>query len=187
MSNSQKVYLGLDPGIEGAIAVLDGRKIQIVDIPTLTVKDGKKERDYTDIDELLLVMRELTVPFFAAGREIMAILEDVHATPQMKVGMKTIGKGPIAQFALGHSKGILETVCKCSNLPLVRVRPEVWKKALGLAGKEKDASIKLAKDLFPEAAELLRFKSKDGRAEALLIAAYGAGLRLKDTASISKV
>ena len=59
----------------------------------------------------------------------------------------------------------------------LKVKPQVWKKHFGLITKgltktqRKHLSIELAKELFPAVASKLT-ASKDGRAEALLIARY---------------
>jgi hypothetical protein len=55
------------------------------------------------------------------------------------------------------------------------VKPQAWKLALGLSGKKtsKDDSIEMAKMVFPESEDMLQRKKDHGRAESLLIAAYG--------------
>ena len=172
------LYIGLDPGVEGAIALLTGkREIVIMDMPALTVAIGKKKHSYVDPHEIKRRLCALVDQARNLDLQPIACLEDVHGTPQVFKGGKPIGKGPIAQFSLGNSKGHLEMALAFLDIPIFRVRPEVWKKAMGLLGREKDASIKLAKELFPEAAEDLQYKTKDGRAEALLLAGYQAGMR----------
>ncbi|KAK6925522.1 hypothetical protein RJ641_007241 [Dillenia turbinata] len=53
------------------------------------------------------------------------------------------------------------------------------KKLLEIVGNKKDDSRKLAASLFPSMSSLLKRKKDHGRAEALLIAAYGKGLMTK--------
>ena len=60
------------------------------------------------------------------------------------------------------------------GLPLERVRPSAWKMAMGLRGKPKAASRGMATELFPDFADQFRRVKDDGRAEAALIARYGA-------------
>lgn len=172
------LYIGLDPGVEGAIALLTSdRKIVIVDMPILEVKYNGRKHTYVDPLELKRRLTQLVGKARELGLQPVALLEDVHATPQKFVGGKPIGKGPVAQFSLGNSKGHLEMALAFLEVPYYRVSPETWKKAFNLLGRDKEASVKLAKELFPEAAEDLRYKTKDGRAEALLLAGYQAGLR----------
>lgn len=59
---------------------------------------------------------------------------------------------------------------------VILVKPAVWKKALGLNKKDKDASIKKAIELFPEMESKLARKKDHDRAEALLLAYYGKKL-----------
>jgi crossover junction endodeoxyribonuclease RuvC len=59
------------------------------------------------------------------------------------------------------------------QIPYTPVRPVVWKKTFSL-GKDKEASRLRAMQLFPGAD--LRQKKNHGRAEALLLALYGARL-----------
>lgn len=41
------IYIGIDPGLDGAVAVIDGSGIYFSDVPTLEVRSGKKEK--TDV------------------------------------------------------------------------------------------------------------------------------------------
>ncbi|PPR80716.1 hypothetical protein GOBAR_AA39997 [Gossypium barbadense] len=56
-----------------------------------------------------------------------------------------------------------------------------WKREFELAGagSTKDDSRRLASTLFPSLSDMLKRKKDHGRAEALLIATYGKGLRMK--------
>ncbi|OMP07387.1 hypothetical protein COLO4_07383 [Corchorus olitorius] len=61
------------------------------------------------------------------------------------------------------------------------VSSPLWKKEFELtgAGSTKDDSRRIASTLFPSLSDQLKRKKDHGRAEALLIAAYGKGLRMK--------
>lgn len=68
------------------------------------------------------------------------------------------------------------------GLPLDRVLPSIWTRALRLPGKVKrpGAAMAMARELYPAAAELLdgpRGGAKDGRADALLIAHWASTRR----------
>lgn len=174
----KNLYIGIDPGIEGALAVLDcKRNVYVCDMPTLTVRVGNANHNYVDHIELKRKLVHTVIQAHELGYTPVAVLEDVHATPQVIKGFKKIGKGTVAQFSLGNSKGQLEMALAFLEVQMFRVSPEKWKKAMGLLGREKDASIKLAKEMFPAAAYELRHKTKDGRAEALLLAAFQANIR----------
>jgi crossover junction endodeoxyribonuclease RuvC len=77
-------------------------------------------------------------------------------------------------FSFGCSFGVILGVLAALSIPLVLVRPQAWKKRAGLPGKRenKDAARTLAQQLYP-LAELGR-KKDIGRADAILIARFGA-------------
>jgi crossover junction endodeoxyribonuclease RuvC len=92
-------------------------------------------------------------------------LEEVHAMP---------GQGVTSMFSMGKGSGLWEGIITALGMPLVRIPPQRWKKEM-LAdgrGKDKQASIVRALELFPEAASHMARKKDEGRAEAILIAEY---------------
>jgi hypothetical protein len=78
-------------------------------------------------------------------------------------------------FVQGYNFGLWKGVLASAGLDVRVVKPQAWKHALGLAHKKstKDESRALASAVFPSTREQLRRKKDHGRAEALLIAAYG--------------
>jgi crossover junction endodeoxyribonuclease RuvC len=82
--------------------------------------------------------------------------------------------GSIASYSLGLNSGIVIGVVQALGISLERVRPNAWKLAMGLRGKPKAASRGMASELFPDFADQFRRVKDDGRAEAALIARYGA-------------
>jgi crossover junction endodeoxyribonuclease RuvC len=83
------------------------------------------------------------------------------------------GMGAVSSFNFGRAAGVVHGALAALGFQINFVRPTEWKKYFGLSGKDKHASIAMAKNLYPEAAELLTRKKDHGRAEAILIAAYG--------------
>lgn len=73
-----------------------------------------------------------------------------------------------------------------SGFSVVPVPSMTWKSDLELAGGRctKDDSRRIASTLFPSLSPLLERKKDHGRAEALLIAAYGKGMKLKNSSSV---
>jgi hypothetical protein len=80
------------------------------------------------------------------------------------------GQGVRSMFTCGLGLGVWLGILAAVALPHTRIRPHIWKKALGL-GQDKEASRLRAMQLFPSAE--LRRKKDHGRAEALLLALYG--------------
>lgn len=150
--------LGIDPGVTGALALLNGdQALWVADMPS--VADGRKQAVCAPLlaDMLRGAIEE-------AGETPSVILERVAARP---------GQGVTSMFNFGRSAGIVEGVCGALGLRIVRSTPQTWKKRAKLLGKPKDASRGLAIDLFPEVAHLLQRKRDGNRADALLIAFFG--------------
>jgi crossover junction endodeoxyribonuclease RuvC len=100
------LYLGIDIGITGAIAVLDdaGALISIDDMPCL--KDGPAGR------------RAINAPLLAAvifkNHAHEAFVEHVSARP---------GEGPTGAFAFGRARGVIEGVLAACGLPCTFLTP----------------------------------------------------------------
>lgn len=157
----QKLYVGIDPGLDGALAAIDGNGIVgIWDAPTVTVKVGKKNRRKYVPAQMAHLLK--TLP---KAETYLVGLELVRSMP---------GQGVVSMFSMGHGLGLWEGIISGLELPIAHVSPVVWKKAMlkGGIGQEKAASILRAQEIFPGSATYLTRKKDDGRAEALLIAAY---------------
>ncbi len=149
--------LGIDIGIQGAIATLDqsGVLLDISDMPVLS--DGPKGR------------RAINAPLLAAiifkSHANHAFVEGVWARP---------GEGAVGAFAFGRARGVIEGVLAAAGVPCTFIAPASWKRAVGLApGRNKDASRAFAVRRWPSQAEFFRLKKHDGRADACLIAIAG--------------
>lgn len=144
------MIVAIDPGKCGAIAHLhdDGRFCCVEDMP----------------DSPVLVATLLRYFKTDSPTRARVILEHVSAMP---------GQGVTSMFSFGASFGIVLGVTAALLLPLELVRPHVWKREMGLS-KDKEASRLKALQLFPDAAELLKRKKDEGRAEALLLGLWFA-------------
>ena len=144
------MILGIDPGLDGGIAVLDGLSIELLEtIPTMA-KGGfiKRQVDAQKLSNILRVYPNL-----------VCYLEGVASRP---------GQGVASVFSFGDTYGAIRGVLGALNIPVYTVSPSKWKKALEVSSKED--SLKASKELFPS----VQFKKKDHNiAEALLIAYYG--------------
>lgn len=147
--------LGVDPGLDGALAFLSGGVLKIHDMPALTL--GKKRT----LDEV-----EIVRIIDAAGPIEAAFLEQVATRP---------GEGAVGAFSFGRGYGFLRGVLRANFIPITDVTPSKWKRAFGIPpGSGKDTSRHIAKCLFQRDAGLFARVKDDGRAEAGLIALYGA-------------
>ena len=151
------IIVGIDPGVTGALALFrDGTLRSIEDMP---VDAGRVNGHAVTI---LLTLAEPDVVY----------LEWTQPMPK---------NGSIASYSLGLNTGIVIGVVQALNIPLERVRPAAWKLAMGLRGKPKAASRGMATELFPDFAAMFRRVKDDGRAEAALIARYGAYQNIRTT------
>lgn len=150
------IVLGIDPGANGALAFLqDGRLLGLVDMPTMTVKRGTRE------------VREVNAPGLAtvvnAYGADAAYIEQVGAMP---------GQGVSSMFAFGRAVGVLEGALAAAGIPVTKVPPQTWQRAMRVRGG-KDGARERAMQLFPKHADMFERKKDDGRADAILIASYG--------------
>jgi crossover junction endodeoxyribonuclease RuvC len=150
---------GIDPGLTGAVCFADPSNpttCRAYDLPVhVLLRGGKKKREL-DIAGLIGILTE--------HRLDHVFLEQVGAMP---------GQGVSSVFAFGKTYGVILGVIAARTIPLTLVTPATWKRALGVP-KAKDAARARASQLLPEAAAQWRLKKHDGRAEAALIALYGA-------------
>lgn len=151
--------LGVDPGIHGAVAVLDktGALVEVLDMPTVEVKVGKAMKQRISPELLANELRG------RAEYTTAAYIEAVSASPQMGVS---------SAFAFGEALGIVKGVLAALHIPVTLVPPAKWKRDMAL-NQSKDGSRAKAIALWPaQAGEFKRVKD-DGRAEAALIAKWG--------------
>jgi len=151
--------LGVDPGISGGLAVVtieDGaasRLVEAIDIPV--VGAGAKER----VD--VAAIRN----FIDRHKPIRALIERAQAMPK---------QGASSGFKYGRAVGAIEATIALCSIPVEIVEPTAWKRFWKLPGKDKEGARQKALQLFPTAHAALARKKDHGRAEASLIALYGA-------------
>lgn len=155
--------IGIDPGISGAIAVIDtDGTVEAIDLPTIG-EGTKRELDAAWL--LRWVIHQCP--------DLMCC-ENVWAMPSQPDGHgKRRGMGAASAFRFGLGIGQIRAVMQCSGAPFSLVVPTVWKKFFQLKGSNKEQSRQLALRLYPRAADVLRRKLDHQRAEAILIATYG--------------
>lgn len=145
-----QTFLGIDVGKTGAIAVISGSSAYVEDCPIVG-----KALDFVGIAGLVAAAGD--------GSDRRAALEKVTA----------FGMGRTSAFSFGMGYGAWQAALAAQGIPCDLVRPQDWKRSLGLpVGADKDASRAMAIRLFPALREQLIRKRDDGRAEALLIAEW---------------
>jgi crossover junction endodeoxyribonuclease RuvC len=152
------ILAGIDPGLSGAVALLDaatGAVVDLWDMPVLVLSRGGKQKRELDPHSLA----------GALGRDRIghAFVEQVGAMP---------GQGVSSVFSFGKSFGMTIGVLATLGIPMSFVAPAVWEKALGVPAA-KDGARARASQLMPAAAHHWPLVKHDGRAESALIAYHG--------------
>ena len=141
------IYIGIDPGAKGAMAVLSERHPPMLfayhpEVYIQTLKTFKQE-----------------------GEDCICCIEAVHSIT---------GQGIASSFKFGQTYGWLLGVLDAIGIPYQPITPQKWKKEFGL-NADKAASVEVCKRLYPGICLLrteLSRKDDDGIAEALLMATY---------------
>lgn len=163
--------IGIDPDLSGALAVVKSDdsscSAQVFDSPHLIVPVGKRLRKRLDARSIVEMVRSLEAPLGST-----AYIEQSIPFPQ---------DGKQGWWSGGFGYGLWIGILVSSGFSVVPVPSILWKNVFGIAGGRfsKDDSRRVASLLFPSLDDQLKRKKDHGRADALLIAAYGIGMRFK--------
>ena len=156
--------IGIDPGLSGAIAVLENNKVlKIFDIPVMS--EGKKNK--RQLNSALLV--DLLKENINKEEEVAVVVEQVNAMP---------GQGVTSMFNFGQTFGALKGICAALGLPIFFVRPSKWKKYFDLINSSKDASRTKTIEMYPKLSNQLSKKKDVNKSDAILIARFFSETRL---------
>lgn len=140
------IYIGIDPGKKGALAIIDTDNDSIRIFPF----------DADTYRQRLMVIE---------GLPSKCCLEHVSAMP---------GNGSVSMFSFGENFGFIQGLLMAYEIPYELVRPQKWKKEFSITS-DKNQAIDVCKRLFPNAdlKRTERCKVADSNfAEALLMAEY---------------
>jgi len=151
---NNRILLGIDPGLSGAAAFVNGRGdlLDVFDLPL--AGDGKLAR--IDAANLATLIN-------AIGPD-RAIVEKVGAMPN---------QGLSSTYRFGEATGVVAGILGALAIPIEWVPPARWKKVMRLS-TDKEASRLRALETWPDHAKDFARKKDHGRAEAALIALFGA-------------
>jgi len=156
--------IGIDPGLSGAIAVLEDNKVlNIFDIPVMS--EGKKNKRQLNSALLVSLLKEN----INKEEEVAVVVEQVNAMP---------GQGVTSMFNFGQTFGALKGICAALELPIFFVRPSKWKKYFELINSSKDASRTKAIEMYPKLSNQLSKKKDVNKSDAILIARFFSETRL---------
>jgi crossover junction endodeoxyribonuclease RuvC len=144
----KKIYIGIDPGADGGIAVIENEHIIVSTFST---------------EAMVEICRAISDR--CDDIKVTTCLEKVGAMPK---------QGVTSMFNFGKNVGFIEGALSANYIPYQAVPPQKWKKEYSISS-DKNKSIEVCKKLFPNV-NLKRTerckKDHDGMAEALLMAEY---------------
>lgn len=164
----RKVFIGIDSGLTGALCAMtkdNSVPALLEDLPRFEY--GKvKWINGVEFSELLRAAR--------LGYKASDCFLTIEITQAM--GGSNFSNGSIAANSMGRTLGSMLSVIQLSGIPFDLVPPSKWKRSLDLIGKEKDKEYCRAKArmLMPHLCDRLERKKDHNRAEAALLAYYGA-------------
>lgn len=146
------IIAGIDPGITGALVLIDDDGyLKVYGVPTVG-----KDPDY------VRWAQEWASPLKLAAH---VWIEKVAAMPK---------QGVSSTFTFGERYGFILGLVAASGTAFSYVRPQEWKKRVGIvSGADKGASRLRASEMFPAHSGNWKLVKDDGKAEAALIARYG--------------
>jgi crossover junction endodeoxyribonuclease RuvC len=148
---TSRCICGVDPGLTGALAFLFPIALDRVAAQDMPVVAG-------EVDVATLAARIIQMgPAFC-------VIERVGAMP---------GQGVSSTFKFGQSYGVVLGVLAALEIQTRLVTPSVWKKHFRL-DSDKEKARALALRTFAKSPEHFARKKDHGRAEAALLALYGA-------------
>ncbi len=136
--------IGIDPGLSGAIAILENNKVlSLFDVPVMS--EGKKNKRQLNSAQLVSLLKEN----ISSDEEVAVVVEQVNAMP---------GQGVTSMFNFGQTFGAIKGVCAALALPIFFVRPSKWKKHFELINSSKDSSRTKAIEMYPKLSNQLTKK-----------------------------
>ena len=158
--------IGIDPGLSGAIAVLEEKKVlNIFDMPVMS--EGKKNKRQLNSAQLVNIIKENKND----NEEIVVVVEQVNAMP---------GQGVTSMFNFGQTFGAIKGISAALNLPIFFVRPSKWKKHFDLINSSKDSSRTKVIEMYPSLSSQLAKKKDVNKSDAILIARFYYETKLKE-------
>lgn len=142
---SERLFIGIDPGKKGALAVLDSENVEI------------HPYDQTEYISVLKSVKQ--------HGNVTCCIEDVHALR---------GNGITSSFVFGKTYGWLLGMLDTLGIPYQAVSVQKWKKEFGLTS-DKSKSVEVCRRLFPTVNLKRTDRCKkddDNIAEAVLLCEY---------------
>ena len=158
--------VGIDPGLSGAIAIIENKKVLgLFEMPVMA--EGKKNKRQLNSAQLVNIIKE---NIQINNEDIAVVVEQVNAMP---------GQGVTSMFNFGQTFGAIKGVCAALQLPIYFVRPSKWKKHFELINSSKDSSRTKVIEMYPNLSSQLSKKKDVNKSDAILIALYYSDTKSK--------
>jgi len=174
------IVIGIDPGASGAIAILapDCSDVWVCDMPRVMVSaSGGKKRSRINGPELVGIIVD-AISLTDDG-DLVAYIEQVRPRALAGIPGETFGAPRRSVLTEWQLCAFFERVIGILNglhVRVVEVDVRTWRAGVGIKAKGRDECKEearlVAMNQWPSATDKF-LKSKDGRAEAALIARYG--------------
>lgn len=173
--------IGCDPGLSGAIALVDGQQ-RLLECATLPTRSNGSKGTVKSMLDANALARLLDAWATRHGEPTRAAVERMFARPAQRDAQPTPGKALPAPstatlLSMGYTAGAVEGVLwamfgEVEGFTVLRPMPQQWKATYGLKS-DKAASVLLARRLFlPRSAPA---RLRHDLAEAALIAHWATG------------
>ena len=158
--------IGIDPGLSGAIAILENNRVlDVFEMPVMA--EGKKNKRQLNSAQLVKLLKNN----ISKNEDVSVVVEQVNAMP---------GQGVTSMFNFGQTFGAIKGVCAALELPIFFVRPSKWKKHFEVINSSKDSSRTKVIEMYPSLANQLSKKKDVNKSDAILIARFYSENRLNN-------
>jgi hypothetical protein len=148
---SDAVFIGIDPGVHGALVCIDSQALVLdwADAPTLEVPGPKRASKRKGHEgQMVATIRQrydkaamARILWGWAGKWTIrrVVIEEVQPMPRrtfkkvagsQEVEATGRGSNPFTDFGLGHGRGLWEGICAALELRVELVPPATWKAQL---------------------------------------------------------
>jgi len=160
-----KKIISIDPGLHGAISILDLEKniLSIYKMPIHPEQLKEKTKSGKQKIRNKYTVSEVANIFKPHIFNSIVLIEKVATRPT---------DSPIAAFTFGYGVGMLHGILETLGIPYEQILPQVWQHHFRLLGEDKNASRQKASDILPLCTDYWKLKKDDGLAESLLIGVY---------------
>lgn len=154
------IICGIDPGVTGGITFMSERHLICKPVPIETYRVAGKTKKFLAVASIVELLDDHSPS--------MIFIEKQQAMPS---------QGVVSTFRTGFGYGIYLGLIVGCGYKYQEVRPQVWKKDLGVTS-DKDQARQRATELMPDASVCWEKRSQDGIAESALIAYWGMNYSL---------